>query len=76
MGGFSDVRVQLLAEEREPRQQPYVSSAPVGLGRVGLMLHRWRTRRALLLLDDGQLRDIGLSWQQAREEGRKPFWKP
>lgn len=39
------------------------------------MLHRWRTRRALLELDDQQLRDIGLSWEQARQEGSKPFWK-
>ena len=60
MSGVSDVRLQLLAEE---------------LGRWGLMLHRWRTRRALLQLDDGQLRDVGLSWEQAREEGCKPFWK-
>ena len=75
MGSVSDVRLQLLAGELEQEQRPRVYSAPDGLGRWGLMLHRWRTRRVLLQLDDGQLRDVGLSWEQAREEGRKPFWK-
>ncbi|HDS1737257.1 MULTISPECIES: DUF1127 domain-containing protein [Pseudomonas] len=75
MGGFSDVRLQLLAKELESGQQPRVSNAPAGLGRFSLMLHRWTTRRALLQLDDAQLRDVGLSWEQARIEGRKPFWK-
>ena len=75
MGGMSDVRLQLLGKELEARQQTSVFSAPQGLGRWGLMLHRWHTRRALLQLDDDQLRDIGLSWEQARTEGRKPCWK-
>jgi uncharacterized protein YjiS (DUF1127 family) len=34
-----------------------------------------RQRRALLELDDDQLRDIGISRRQALEEGRKPFWR-
>jgi len=75
MGGMSDVRLQLMAKELEAGQQAKVFNAPAGLGRWGLMLHRWHTRRALLQLDDDQLRDIGLSWEQAREEGRKPFWR-
>ncbi|WP_286913601.1 MULTISPECIES: DUF1127 domain-containing protein [unclassified Pseudomonas] len=76
MAGMSDVRVQLMARELEDEQRTKVFNAPAGLGRWGLMLHRWHTRRALLELDNEQLRDIGLSWEQAREEGRKPFWKP
>nr|WP_314619768.1 DUF1127 domain-containing protein [uncultured Pseudomonas sp.] len=76
MAGMSDVRVQPMARELEDEQRTKVFNAPAGLGRWGLMLHRWHTRRALLELDDEQLRDIGLSWEQAREEGRKPFWKP
>nr|WP_314875118.1 DUF1127 domain-containing protein [uncultured Pseudomonas sp.] len=72
MGVFSDVRVQSALEQLEARK-PLAASA--GLSRAGLMLHRWRTRRALLELDDEQLRDIGLSWEQARLEGSKPFWK-
>jgi len=75
MGGMSDVRLQLLAKELEAGQQAKVFNAPEGLGRWGLMLHRWHTRRALLQLTDDELRDVGLSWEQARVEGRKPFWK-
>ncbi|EPJ8758872.1 DUF1127 domain-containing protein [Pseudomonas putida] len=85
MGGMSDVRLQLMARELEAGQQAKVFNAPEGLGRWGLMLHRWHTRRALLhrwhtrrallQLTDDELRDVGLSWEQARTEGRKPFWK-
>ncbi|CRI59706.1 uncharacterized protein YjiS (DUF1127 family) [Pseudomonas sp. TE6288] len=75
MGGMSDVRLQLLASELESEQRPRVFSAPQGMGRWSLMLHRWRTRRALLQLEDYQLRDIGISWEQARHEASKPFWR-
>ncbi|CAI0822261.1 DUF1127 domain-containing protein [Serratia ficaria] len=37
-------------------------------------LLRYRTRQSLLLLDDAQLADIGLTRAQARREGRKAFW--
>lgn len=74
MGGMSDVRLQLLAKELEAGQQAKVFNAPEGLGRWGLMLHRWHTRRALLQLTDDELRDVGLSSEQARIEGRKAFW--
>lgn len=40
-----------------------------------LYLHRYRTRQSLLLLDDAQLADIGLTRTDARREGRKPFWR-
>ena len=75
MGGMSDVRLQLLAREMEAGQQARVFNAPQGMGRWGLMLHRWHTRRALLQLTDEQLRDVGLSWEQALIEGRKPSGK-
>jgi uncharacterized protein YjiS (DUF1127 family) len=39
------------------------------------LTERQRQRRALLALDDNQLRDIGVSRRQALEEGRKPFWR-
>jgi uncharacterized protein YjiS (DUF1127 family) len=39
------------------------------------MLQRQRQRRALLEFDDHRLEDIGISWEQAVEEARKPFWK-
>lgn len=38
-------------------------------------LQRHQTRRALLQLSDEQLADIGLSREQARHEGGKPFWR-
>jgi uncharacterized protein YjiS (DUF1127 family) len=39
-----------------------------------LYLQRHRTRKSLLLLDDAQLADVGLTRADARREGRKPFW--
>jgi uncharacterized protein YjiS (DUF1127 family) len=48
---------------------------PAGLRAV---LARWletaRGRRALLDLDERELRDIGLSRDQARIEAARPFW--
>ena len=43
--------------------------------RWGLYLQRYRTRQSLLLLDDAQLTDIGLTRTDARREGGKPFWR-
>ena len=47
-----------------------------------LTRHRWslfwcrrHTRKALLDLTAEQLRDIGLTAEQARQEGLKPFWR-
>jgi uncharacterized protein YjiS (DUF1127 family) len=50
-------------------------NAPSGLSRWGLMWHRLHTRRALLALTADQLKDIGLTREQAQEEGLKPFWQ-
>ncbi len=50
-------------------------NAPSGLGRWGLFWHRLHTRKALLELTPEQLRDVGLSQEQALEEGLKPFWR-
>ena len=42
-------------------------------------LERWaerhRQRRALLELSDSMLKDIGISYADAWQEGRKPFWR-
>ncbi|MGF6592473.1 DUF1127 domain-containing protein [Pseudomonas sp. 2835] len=75
MSGMSDVRLKLYAEELSREQRIQLFSAPTGLSRWGLMVHRWNTRRALLALDAAQLRDVGLTPAQAREEGLKPFWR-
>ncbi|MNG39640.1 hypothetical protein D3C84_1278200 [compost metagenome] len=48
---------------------------PSGLSRWALFWHRLHTRQALLELTPEQLRDIGLTREQAREEGLKPFWR-
>jgi uncharacterized protein YjiS (DUF1127 family) len=40
-----------------------------------LLWHRLHTRKTLLELTPEQLRDVGLSREQAREEGLKPFWQ-
>ncbi|TFZ52279.1 DUF1127 domain-containing protein [Serratia proteamaculans] len=40
-----------------------------------LYWQRYLTRQSLLLLDDAQLADIGLTRPDARREGHKPFWR-
>jgi uncharacterized protein YjiS (DUF1127 family) len=76
MSGMSDVRLTLYAQELVEEQGVSVRvNAPEGLSLWGLFQHRRATRRALLRLTADQLRDIGLSYEQARNEGIKPFWK-
>ena len=40
-----------------------------------LCRERYRQRRQLLEMDDRQLKDIGITREQAEQEGRKPLWK-
>ena len=40
-----------------------------------LCRERYRQRRRLLEMDDRQLKDIGITREQAEQEGRKPLWK-
>ena len=37
--------------------------------------HRYKSRKALLKLDDRMLQDIGIRRDQANQEGHKHFWK-
>ncbi len=37
--------------------------------------HNYYSRRLLLQLDRAQLKDIGVTREQALEEGGKPFWR-
>ena len=46
-----------------------------GLHTIRTCHSRSRQRRQLLLLDDRLLQDIGLTWEQAKQEARKPFWQ-
>lgn len=80
MNGLSDVRLALHSQELAAGQEngspaATAPNAPSGLSRWGLFWHRLHTRKALLDLTTEQLRDIGLSRKQAREEGLKPFWR-
>ena len=36
---------------------------------------RYRQRRQLMEMDDRQLKDIGITREQAEQEARKPIWK-
>jgi uncharacterized protein YjiS (DUF1127 family) len=40
-----------------------------------LLQRRLRTRRVLLELDAEQLKDVGLTAEQARAEANRPFWR-
>jgi uncharacterized protein YjiS (DUF1127 family) len=40
-----------------------------------LRRERYRQRRQLLEMDDRQLKDIGITREQAEQEGHKPLWK-
>ncbi|MDI3271906.1 DUF1127 domain-containing protein [Pseudomonas sp. MDT1-16] len=80
MNGLSDVRLTLHSQELAAAQnngarEAVMRNAPSGLSRWGLFWHRLHTRKALLGLTPEQLRDVGLSREQAREEGLKPFWR-
>jgi uncharacterized protein YjiS (DUF1127 family) len=76
MNGISDVRLILRSQELQDQQAfgIQMSSRP-NLSPWGLFVHRWSTRKTLLELDADQLRDIGISREQARAEGLKPFWR-
>lgn len=80
MNGLSDVRLALHSQELAAARNTgaragALRNAPLGLGRWGLLWHRLNTRKALLELSAEQLRDVGLSREQAREEVLKPFWR-
>ena len=80
MNGLSDVRLALRSQElaagqKNGAREAIMRNAPSGLSRWGLFWHRLHTRKALLNLTPEQLKDIGLTREQAQEEGLKPFWR-
>lgn len=80
MNGLSDVRLTLHSQELAAGQHngtrgTLMRTAPSCLSRWGLFWHRLHTRKALLELTPEQLKDVGLSREQAREEGLRPFWR-
>jgi uncharacterized protein YjiS (DUF1127 family) len=77
MSGLSDVRLALHGQELEAGQERRMAArttAPA-LSSWALFWHRMQTRKTLLELTPEQLRDVGLSVEQARQEGLKPFWR-
>ena len=73
MNGMSDVRLTLRSQELEAGQEPAMST--LTRNRWSLFWCRRHTRKALLRLTPEQLKDVGLTREQAREEGLKPFWR-
>jgi uncharacterized protein YjiS (DUF1127 family) len=69
MNGMSDVRLMLHSQELQAGQER--ATAPRDISRWSLFWHRRHTRKALL----NQLLDVGLTADQARQEGLKPFWR-
>ncbi|MDY7562718.1 DUF1127 domain-containing protein [Pseudomonas sp. 10B1] len=76
MNGMSDVRLMLRGQELQAGQKPSINMccSPAS-SRWGVFRHRWLTRKVLLELDADRLLDIGLTRDQARAEGLKPFWR-
>ncbi|GGL35748.1 hypothetical protein GCM10009091_17220 [Pseudomonas brenneri] len=76
MSGLSDVRLALHSQELEAGQERGMTGlAPGNPSCWELFWRRRHTRKALLGLSREQLRDIGLTAEQARQEGLKPFWR-
>lgn len=75
MNGLSDVRLTLY--QQELLEMPGVREAPRSPqeSRWQQFWRRVRTRRQLMELSDEQLRDIGISREQAKLEAMRPFWR-
>ncbi|PIB59667.1 DUF1127 domain-containing protein [Pseudomonas sp. 2995-3] len=73
MNGMSDVRLMLHSQQLQAGQER--AKAPRDISRWRLFWHRRYTRKALLHLTGEQLCDVGLTAEQARQEGMKPFWR-
>jgi uncharacterized protein YjiS (DUF1127 family) len=70
---------------RRPASMPWPIRPTVGRWIAGLLCRlcplvaecwrRFRSRRELLMLDDRELRDIGITRMEVFNETRKPFWQ-
>lgn len=79
MNGLSDVRLAVKAAElqedaRGGHLYARASTDATLSGRWQLFYRRLSTRRALLELSEAQLKDVGLTREQARREALRPFW--
>ena len=80
MNGLSDVRLTMQSGELQPEAASGHLYAQTGTAkpagcRWNAFWQRLTTRRALLRLTDEQLKDVGLSREQALREAQLPFWK-
>lgn len=75
MNGISDVRLTLYQQELLGIRNDAVAPRNPRESRWKQFWRRVRTRRQLLELNDDQLRDIGISRDQARIEALRPFWR-
>ncbi|SDI34846.1 DUF1127 domain-containing protein [Pseudomonas panipatensis] len=75
MNGMGDVRLTLYQQELLGLADGSVVSRGAQESRWQQFWRRVRTRKQLLELSDEQLRDIGISREQARIEAMRPFWR-
>ncbi|SFP36564.1 DUF1127 domain-containing protein [Pseudomonas borbori] len=80
MNGLSDTRLTLRQRELLIDGQPrLVDARPQASAPEASRWQRWwrrlSTRRALLELDAAQLKDVGITREQALAEVLRPFWK-
>lgn len=75
MNGFSDVRLVLKTQELQAEQRVKHAAVPQGFTRWQWLWHCLRSRRQLQQLSPEQLRDIGISAEQAQREALKSFWQ-
>ncbi len=73
--------IDTIRYESAPRRSQAETGKNIGYRVTGLarLISRWgekhRTRRALLALNDDQLKDIGISRADAYSEGTMSFWR-
>ncbi|SDI81079.1 protein of unknown function [Pseudomonas delhiensis] len=75
MNGMTDVRLTLHQRELLGLDDGKLAPRGPAESRWRQFWRRVRTRRQLLELSDEQLRDIGISREQARIEALRPFWR-
>lgn len=80
MNGLSDVRLTMKSGELQQESAGGHLYAQAGatkpaVSRWSAFWLRLSTRRALLTLTDEQLKDVGLTREQARSEALRPFWR-
>lgn len=63
------------SEAPEPAKKSFRPGLRSAVARIEALFDKRRSRLALLDLTDEQLRDIGVSREEARREGLRSFWE-